>query len=95
MNVQAKFLSNKMTDNDVNYFLQLEGIINSVDEEASLMITKQNNFYNFRIAPSHPKYLNILIEQLNIFHNMYKIKVDFSKSIKTSATISFRIQIEE
>ena len=93
MEIQRKFFPKIMKDNDETYFAHLEGVISSIDEHSSMMITKQPESYAFRIAPSLPKYNNMLIEQLINFHNMFDIKLIFSKSIKASGTIVFKIQI--
>ena len=83
-----------MQDNEMNYFAHLEGLIDSIDELSSMEITKKPNAYQFRIATSLPKYNNMLIEELLKFHNMFHIKLNMSKSIKTSATITFEINLE-
>lgn len=82
-----------MQDNEMSYFAHLEGLIDSVDELSTMEITKKPNAYQFRIATSVPKYNNMLIEELLKFHNMFNIKLNMSKSIKTSATIVFEITI--
>lgn len=83
-----------MQDNEMSYFAHLEGLIDSVDELSTMEITKKPNAYQFRIATSVPKYNNMLIEELLKFHNMFNIKLNMSKSIKTSATIVFEINLE-
>lgn len=80
-------------DNEEAYFLHLSGIIESVDEYALIQITKSPNKINIRIAPSLPKYNNMLLEELLKFHNMLQIQLNLSKSIKSSATIIFNISI--
>lgn len=82
-----------MQDNEMSYFAHLEGIIDSIDELSSMEITKKPTAYHFRIATSLPKYNNMLIEELLKFHNLFHIKLNMSKSIKTSATIVFEITI--
>jgi hypothetical protein len=82
-----------MQDNELAYFAHLEGLIDSVDELSTMEITKAPHSYHFRIAPSLPKYNNMLIEELLKFHNMFQIKLNMSKSIKTSATIGFEINL--
>lgn len=82
-----------LTDNEESYFNHLNGIIDSVDELSTMEITKAPHSYHFRIAPSLPKYNNMLIEELLKFHNMFQIKLNMSKSIKTSATIGFEINL--
>jgi len=93
MEIQRKFFPKIMKDNDEIYFAHLEGIISSVDEYANMLITKKQQSYDFRIASSLPKYNNMLIEQLINFHNVFNIKLIFSKSMKTSGTIAFKIKI--
>lgn len=91
MQVEKKFFPKIMTDNDEIYFSHLEGIIDSVDELSSMEVVKHPKHYSFRIAPSLPKYTNMLIEELFKFHNLFQIKLNMSKSIKTNAIISFEI----
>jgi hypothetical protein len=93
MQINRKFFPEVMQDNEMNYFAHLEGLIDSIDELSSMEITKKPNAYQFRIATSLPKYNNMLIEELLKFHNMFHIKLNMSKSIKTSATIVFEITI--
>ena len=83
-----------MQDNEMSYFAHLEGIIDSMDELSSMEITKKPTAYHFRIATSLPKYNNMLIQELLKFHNLFHIKLNMSKSIKTSATIVFEINLE-
>jgi hypothetical protein len=83
-----------MQDNEMSYFAHLQGIIDSVDELSSMEITKKPTAYHFRIATSLPKYNDMLIEELLKFHNMFHIKINMSKSIKTSATIVFEITLD-
>jgi hypothetical protein len=57
-------------------------------------ITKTPTAYHFRIATSLPKYNDMLLEEILKFHNMFHIKLNMSKSIRTSATIVFEINLE-
>jgi len=95
MQVNKRFFPKVMQDNDMLYLAHLEGIINSVDELSSLEITKNTNSYRFRLAPSLPKYIPMLLEEILKFHNMFRIKLDLSKSIKSSGTIVFEITLNE
>ena len=81
-------------DNDEVFFQHLIAIIDSVDELCSLEITKLSDSYRFRIAASLPQYNNMLIEEVLKFCNMFNIRVDMSKSIKTSSVITFEINLE-
>ena len=82
-----------MSDNEIAYFAHLEGVIDSVDELATMEITKNPHSYHFRLAPSLPKYSTLLLEEILKLHNMFQIKLKLSKSIKTSATITFEINL--
>jgi hypothetical protein len=94
MQIKKKFFPKVMKHNDEVYFAHLEGIIDSVDELCSMEVIKHPRAYSFRIAPSLPKYTNLLIEELFKFHNMFQIKLNMSKSIKTNATIAFEITLD-
>jgi len=80
-------------DNDENFFSHLTAIIDSVDEFSSVEITKAPEGLRFRIAPSLPRYTNMLLQEILKFHNMFGIRLELSKSIKTSSTINFEINI--
>lgn len=94
MQISKKFFSEVMPDNEIAYFAHLEGIIDSVDELSIMEVTKNPNSYHFRIAASLPMYNEMLLEELLKFHNLFQIKLDLSKSIKSSATIVFEINLD-
>jgi hypothetical protein len=91
MELNKKYFPSIMQDNEEVYFASLRGIIESVDELSSLEVTKTPHAYLFRLVPSLPKYTNMLIEELIKFHNLINTRLEFSKSIKTTATITFSI----
>lgn len=92
MEVIAKFFD-ILPENDKLYFAQLKGVIESTDELASMQITQTPYHYNFRIAPSLPKYTNNIINALTQFHNTLGLRLIFSKSIKTTGSINFKINL--
>jgi hypothetical protein len=94
MLVNRKFFPSKMQDNDENFIALLLGMIESIDELCSIEIIKKTNCYSFRIATSVPKYIPMLLDELKKFHNMYRIVIYFSKSIKTSGVINFTIKTQ-
>ncbi len=94
MNINRKHFPKVMQDNDEIFFASLIGVIESVDELCSLEITKNNDNYRFRIAASLPMYNNMLIEEILKFCNLFHIKLDMSKSIKTTSVITFDINLE-
>ena len=94
MQISKKFFPDVMQDNEIAYFAHLEGVISSVDELSILEITKNPNSYHFRLAASLPKYNNMLLEEILKLHNLFQIRLDLSKSIKSSATITFEINLD-
>jgi DNA-binding phage protein len=94
MEINRKHFPKVMQDNDEVFLAHLEGVISSVDELCSLEITRNANSYRFRIAASLPKYNNMLIEEILKFCNLFHIKLDMSKSIKTTSVITFEINLE-
>lgn len=93
MQINKKFFPEVMQDNELAYFAHLEGIISSVDELSTLEVTKNPTSYHFRLAASVPRYNEMLLEELLKFHNLLQIRLDLSKSIKSSATITFEINL--
>jgi len=94
MEINKKFFPEVLLENEKAYFAHLEGVIGSVDEYSSLQITHTNSAYIFRLAPSMPKYNDMLLEEILRLHNMFRIKLDISKSIKPTGTIVFKIDLE-
>lgn len=80
-------------DNEERYFSMLTGIVESVDEFSTMIIHKNPRNYQFQISPSETIYIPIIIEEINKLNNLYGLKVIFSKSMKTSASIDFFIQM--
>ena len=93
MEINRKHFPRVMQDNDETFLAHLEGVISSVDELCSLEITKNLDSYKFRIATSLPKYNNMVIEEILKFCNLFHIRLDMSKSIKTSSVITFEINL--
>ena len=91
MEINRKHFPKVMQDNDEVFLAHLEGVISSVDELCSLEITKNKDSYRFRIAASLPKYNNMLIEEILKFCNLFQIRLEMGKSIKTSSVITFEI----
>jgi hypothetical protein len=95
MQVNKKFFPQVMQDNEIAYFAHLEGVISSVDELSTLEITKNPLSYHFRLAPSLPMYNEMLLQEILKLHNLFQIRLSLSKSIKSSATITFEINLED
>lgn len=93
MQINKRFFPKRMQDNDETFIASLLGVIESVDELCSIEITKKPNSFHFRIASSVPKYNNMLIEEIINFHNLFGIRIDMGKSIKTSSIITFEITL--
>ena len=93
MQINRKHFPDILPDNEEIFLSHLQGVIESIDELCCLQITKLPGSYHFRIAPSVPMYNNLLLKEILKFHNMYSIKLDISKSIKSSGTLAFEIKL--
>lgn len=80
-------------DNEEQYFLMLTAVIESVDEFSTMVIHRNPRNYQFQITPSEAIYISSIIKEINKLNNLYGIKVDFSKSMKASASVDFFIPI--
>ena len=95
MQVSRKFFPEVQLENEKAYFSHLQCVIDSVDEYSSLQMTKMKSSYIFRLAPSLPKYNDMLLEEILKLHKMFNIHLDISKSIKATGTIVFKINLDE
>lgn len=93
MEINRRNFPKILLENEQTYFDHFFGAIESVDELCSIDTIKLANLYRIRICPSAPNYLDILIQEIINFHKLFKIQVEFSKSIKTSSIITFNIKI--
>jgi hypothetical protein len=94
MYIIKKYFPEVMADNETVYFNHLFGVIESVDELCSMEITRKPEAYHFRIATSLPKYNEMLLQEILKLHNLFNIRLNLSKSIKSSATIVFDIELD-
>lgn len=92
MYVVKRHFPSILTDNEENYFMHIEALIESVDELASVIFRRGVNSYSVRIAPSLPKYSQMILQELLTFHNLLKLRVELSKSIRNTSTIEYSIQ---
>lgn len=86
-----KKLPQVLSDNDRLFLQHLEGIINTIDEYCYGRVEKTGDYYLFRLNPSIPKYINEMIKQLNSVNNFFGLRAEFSKSIKSSNNLTFKI----
>lgn len=94
MKVIRKHFEQILPDNQEIFLGMLVGSLESVDELSSLQISRLSSCYHFRLAPSQAIYINPLIKEITDFHNKIGIKVDFSKSIKSTSVIVFKINLD-
>ena len=92
MQVIYRFFPEILTDNDEVFLSLIRAAIESVDEYASLEVSKFPESYNFRLIPSVPKYTNTIIKELTKLHNLLHLKMDISKSIKSTSVIQFKLE---
>lgn len=78
-------------DNDDLFISHLEGVVNSIDEFCWGEVEKAGDYYLFRLNPSIPKYVDEMIRQLNQVNTFFGLRAEFSKSIKSSNNLTFKI----
>lgn len=81
-----------LPDNESRYFKLLEGVVESVDKFCYFVITRNPEYYSFRISTSQ-RIIDPLIKQINIFNTFNGLRVHYSKSIK-SGNLFFKINLE-
>lgn len=80
-------------DNDEAYFSLLQAAIESVDELSGMTISRHPGSYSFRLSPSHPMYIDALVDSIIRMNTLFKIHVNFSKSMKSTCSIFLRYQL--
>jgi hypothetical protein len=80
-----------LKENEVTYFKHLEGIVASLDNGASISITKKPEGILVRITPSDYIRFNYILSEIKKIHTKFGIKVEFSKSMKSSNNICYNI----
>jgi len=93
MEVVRKNFPEIMRDNDVIFIDNLVACIEAVDELCSMEIIKKDNKYHYRVAPSVPEYLEPILYEVLTFNNLFGIRLELSKSMKASSTVTFDIEI--
>ncbi len=81
-------------DNELAYYRHVQAAIESIDPDSTLLLNKGVANISIRLSPSHPKFINDLISVLNNIHNALSLRVTYSKSMKTSCTINYQINLE-
>jgi hypothetical protein len=93
MNIKLIGDFTRTVDNDIKYYDYLGGYIDSIDPISNLLVNKTDTKVSFRLTPSHPRLLLPLLTAIKELHTKFGIQVEFSKSIKSSNSISFTITL--
>ncbi len=93
MQVDYKFDILHTADNEMAYFILLEGTIASVDSHCYVRVDKTPSQYLFRISPTSVVSINSLIAQINNLNNALSLQVDWGKSFKNTSNIFFTLHI--
>ena len=93
MEVQRRGFPEIISDNDEVFIQMLIGVVGSVDELSHVDIMKTPFHLHFRVAPSTPIYFNNLLQEILKLNNMFNIRLDMGKSMKTNSTITFNMTI--
>jgi hypothetical protein len=78
-----------MRDNDAAYINHVEYVVRSIDEEAKLTVMQRLNSLAFKIIPSNQQLKPFIIKAIRKTHYKLDLKIDFSKSVNTTESITF------
>lgn len=81
-------------DNEEKYFQLLSAVIESIDKFSSMVIEKTPVSYQFRINPSESILIPSIIKEINKLNNLCNIRVEYSKSMKNSASVDFFVSLK-
>lgn len=81
-----------MLDNDIQYLNYLFKLIEVVDNNSELTITKTNEIYCISLLPSSTKLRDELIQEIKEAHFLLGIEIEFSKSLKISTYITWYLK---
>lgn len=95
MQVQRINFPKVLKENEVTYLRYLEGILEAVDPDLSMILNRDRNRIVTRISPSVPASFNSILDEVKKLHTMLGIRVEFSKSMKAGANIHFTINFQE
>jgi hypothetical protein len=95
MIVERVNFSPVIPDNETTYLNYLEGLIASVDQDATLLLIKNGEGdLTARVVPSEHRVFEEVFKVIKRFHTMLGIQVEFSKSMKVGRNITFKIKFE-
>lgn len=80
-----------LSENEEAYFRHLEGIISSNDTEAMVEVTRRHDGIAVRIVPSSNRAQVLLLQSVKRMHTLLGLNVEFSKSMRASSNIYFKI----
>ena len=80
-------------DNEVAYYNMLQSMVEAADSEALGHLQRTPDSVIIRITPSKNDLYSIILLVVKEINTIFGLVVEFSKSIKTSKNIVFRIKI--
>lgn len=80
-----------LQENEETYFRHLEGIVSSNDLGAMVEVTRRHDGIGVRIVPSSHKAQGLLLQSIKRMHTALGLNVEFSKSMRASSNIYFKI----
>jgi hypothetical protein len=80
-----------LSENEETYFRYLEGVVGSVDTDASIQVINRSEGISVRISPGSMQNFQIILQEVKKFHTLLGIRVSFSKSMKAGNNIHYTI----
>jgi hypothetical protein len=89
--VQRKGFPSAIPDNDAIFLAHFESFMEGVDIDAVIYEDRGPDKIYFSVVPSKTIFFDNIISQISEYFTIFGIRVDFSKSMKSSFTIKFSI----
>lgn len=90
MNIKKVGIPAILPDNDMYYLSHIIKTLSSIDDEASLVISKSISGYGFTLRHSDERFKDSLLDSIREVHRALGLEVEFS-SFRHSPFITFRL----
>lgn len=91
MEIVREGFTKPIPDNDALFISFLEGVIESVDENCAFSVRNNPLSYVFKVSPSKPSNIERIINAVIEVGKKFKIFIDFSKSMKATGVVFFKV----
>jgi hypothetical protein len=95
MEVERSQFPSILPENEETYIKLLLRTLDIVDTSSSVVLCMMPNGIRVRISPSTPSNFFKILKEVEKFHTLLNIRVEFYKSMKLGSNISYLININQ